>query len=132
MDIIADAFTIIRNAYRAKKEETTIPYSKVLLNIVELLKKEGYIENYKEFEISSLKKKIKTIKVYLKYNNKIPALSGIRRVSKQSQRVYLGYKEIKPILNGYGIGIFSTTQGILTDKEAKEKKVGGELIGIVF
>jgi len=132
MDTVANAFTIIRNAYRAKKEETTIPYSRLLFNIVEILKREGYIENYKEIEISSLKKKIKTIKIYLKYNNKRPVLSNIKRVSKQSQRIYFGYKDIKPILNGYGIGIFSTPLGILTDKEVREKKVGGELIGIVW
>ncbi len=128
-DIIADAFTIIRNAARAKKEEALIPYSKILLKIMEILKREGYIENFKEFDIPG---RYKMIKVYLKYEGKKSVISDIQRVSRPGRRIYVDKKNIPRILQGYGIAILSTSSGILTDREARELGVGGEYIGYIW
>jgi small subunit ribosomal protein S8 len=127
-DLVGDAFTVIRNGVKVKKESVLIPYSKLLLNICELLKKEGYIENFKEVEVGTYKQ----IKVYLKYEGKKSALNQIKRVSKPGRRIYLKRKEIKPVLSGYGLAIVSTSLGVLTGKEAREKGVGGEIIGMVW
>ncbi|HIE35627.1 MAG TPA: 30S ribosomal protein S8 [Candidatus Omnitrophica bacterium] len=127
-DLVGDAFTVIRNGVKVKKESVLIPYSKLLLNICELLKKEGYIENFKEVEVGTYKQ----IKVYLKYEEKKSALNQIKRVSKPGRRIYLKRKEIKPVLSGYGLAIVSTSLGVLTGKEAREKGVGGEIIGVVW
>jgi small subunit ribosomal protein S8 len=127
-DLIGDVFTIIRNAARAKKESVVVPFSNLVLKICELLMKEGYIENFKEVEMGNFKK----IKIYLKYEGKKSVINQIKRVSKPGRRVYVEKDEVKPVLQGYGIAIISTSCGVLTDKEAREKKVGGELIGIVW
>ncbi len=128
-DLIADAFTIIRNATRAKKEEALIPYSKLLVKIMEILKREGYIENFKELDIPG---RFKMIKVYLKYEGKKSVINDIQRVSKPGRRIYVEKKNIPHILQGYGIAIISTSSGILTDKEARKLGVGGEYIGYVW
>lgn len=127
-DLISDAFTIIRNALRAKKEETYIPYSRVLAQICDILKREGYLENFKEIDLEN----IKQIKVYLKYEGKRSLISEIKKVSTPGRRLYVKRKNIKPVLQGYGLAIVSTSAGILTDKEAREKGIGGELIGMVW
>lgn len=127
-DIIADAFTIIRNAVGVKKEDTLIPYSKVLVKICELLKREGYIENFKEVDLGSFK----SIKVYLRYDNKKSVLSQIKRVSKPGRRIYLKRQAVPSVLRGYGVGIISTSSDILSNKEAREKGLGGEYIGMVW
>ncbi len=127
-DLLSDSFTIIRNAARAKKEDTYIPYSKLILEVCAVLKKEGYIENFKEVDLESFKK----IKVYLKYDGKKSVICEIKRVSTPGRRVYIKKEEVKPVLSGYGVGIISTSSGIFTDKEAKEKGVGGEFIGRVW
>jgi small subunit ribosomal protein S8 len=127
-DLIGDAFTIIRNGAKVRKEAVIIPYSKLLLSICDLLKREGYIENFKEVEVGTHKQ----IKVYLKYEGKKSVLNQIKRVSKPGRRIYLKKKEIKPVLSGYGLVIVSTSLGVLTDKEARKKGVGGEIIGMVW
>jgi len=127
-DLISDAFTVIRNAARAKKEETYIPYSAPLLSICNILKREGYLENFKEIDLENLKK----IKVYLKYEKKNSTIIQIKKVSKPGRRVYSKSKNIPLVLQGYGIALVSTSQGIFTDKEAKEKGIGGEIIGMVW
>ena len=128
-DLIADAFTIIRNAARVKKEEVLIPYSKLLVKIMEILKREGYIENFKELDIPG---RFKMIKVYLKYEGKKSVINDIQRVSKPGRRIYVDKKNIPRVLQGYGIAIISTSSGILTDKEARKLGVGGEYIGYVW
>jgi small subunit ribosomal protein S8 len=127
-DSIADAFTIIRNAIRAKKEETHISFSNLLMQICTILKNEGYIENFKETELGNFKK----IKVYLKYEGRKSVLSEIKRVSRPGRRVYVEKKRIPKVLHGHGIGIISTSQGILTDLQTRQKGIGGEFIGMVW
>ena len=127
-DLIADAFTIIRNAVKVKKEDTLIPYSKVLLKICEILKKEGYVENFKEVDLENFK----NIKVYLKYDGKKSVLSEIKKISKPGRRIYVKKEKIPVVLRGYGIALISTSSNMLTGKEAKIKGIGGEYIGKVW
>ena len=127
-DLISDGFTIIRNGTRAKKEEVYILCSKPLLSICEILKREGYVDNFKEIDLESFKK----IKVYLKYEGKKSVISQIERVSTPGRRVYAKRKGVPITLNGYGVTLVSTSEGIITDKEAKEKGIGGEVMGRVW
>lgn len=127
-DLISDAFTIIRNAINVKKEEALIPYSKLLLKVCEILKKKDYIENFKDIDLGGFKK----IKVYLKYEGKKSVISKIRKVSKPGRRVYLGKSAVPHVLRGYGTGIISTSLGVLTDEEARQKGVGGEFLGEIW
>ena len=127
-DLISDAFTVIRNAARAKQEETYIPYSNSLLRICGILKDEGYLENFKEVDLENLKK----IKVYLKYDGKNSAIRQIKKVSRPGRRFYAKSKDVPSTLQGYGVTIVSTSKGIFTNKEAREKGVGGEVIGMVW
>lgn len=127
-DLISDAFTIIRNAFKANKEDTYIPYSNSLARICEILKKEGYLENFKEVELERFKK----IKIYLKYAGKKSVISQIKKISSPGRRVYTKKKDIPVTLNGYGVTLISTSRGIFTDKEAKAKGIGGEVIGMVW
>lgn len=127
-DLISDSFTVIRNGIKVKKEDVVIPYSNNLLKICEILKREGYIDNFKEIELDNFKK----IKVYLKYERKKSVLSQIRKISTPGRRIYVKREKIPVILRGYGLAIISTSQGILTNKEAKAKGVGGEYIGTIW
>ncbi|MCS7259021.1 MAG: 30S ribosomal protein S8 [candidate division WOR-3 bacterium] len=125
MDNIADMLTRIRNALRAKHKEVRIPYSKMKFEITRILLEEGYINNF----IIDGKEPHKYIVIQLKYTeNGKPAIYGLKRISHQSRRVYCGYREIPRALNGLGITILSTPKGILTDREARREKVGGEII----
>ena len=127
-DLIGDAFTIIRNAIGVKKDEAFIPYSNILLKICEILKNEDYLENFKEIDTGSFKK----IKVYLKYDGKKSAIEQIKRVSTPGRRVYVAKKNVPQVLQGFGVGIISTSSGIFTDKQTREKGIGGEFIGMVW
>jgi len=124
-DPIADMLTRIRNALRVRHESVDVPASKLKLKIVEILKLEGYINN---FQITS-EGANKTIRIFLKYDEKgRPVIEGLKRISKPGRRVYAGYRDIPKVLNGYGINIISTSKGIMTDREARRKRVGGEII----
>jgi small subunit ribosomal protein S8 len=124
-DPIADMLTRIRNAAKAKFNSVEIPGSKVKIEIARVLKESGFIRNFKFVEDG----KQGVLKLYLKYeNNQSNVILGIDRVSKPSRRVYVGADDIKPVLNGMGIAILSTSEGIMTDKQAREKHVGGELL----
>jgi len=124
-DPIADMLTRIRNALMARHKTVVVPGSKLKLEIVRILKEEGYIEDYRVIEE---KPQIK-IEIVLKYDEKKrPVIAGIRRVSKPGRRIYRGYKELPKVLNGLGIAIISTSQGIMTDHEARKRRVGGEVI----
>ncbi len=125
MDVIADMFTKIRNAQAVKKETVLIPYSKIKMEIAKVLLRGKYIK-----EINRRGKKNKrSIELSLSYGEKgQAAISHISRISKPSRRVYLPFKKIKPIRQGYGSMILSTSKGLLTDKEAKKEGVGGEII----
>jgi small subunit ribosomal protein S8 len=124
-DPIADMLTIIRNGGKAGFAKVDIPGSKIKLEMVRVLKEQGYIKDFKflENETQGL------IRVYLKYvKDGQPTIFGIKRVSKPSCRVYSKSKQIKPVLNGLGISIVSTSKGVMTDKQAIEAKVGGEIL----
>ncbi len=126
-DPIADMLTRIRNAAMARHEVARIPSSKIKKSIAELLQKEGYVSSVSEEEWGPQKRK--TITVTLKYGgDHRAAFSGLRRISKPGRRVYVGHGKIPRVLNGLGVSIISTSQGLMTDKEARTKKVGGELL----
>ena len=124
-DPIADMLTRIRNALKASHEEVDIPSSRFKVNLTNILKSEGYIRNFKI--ISEGNHKI--IRIFLKYGEeKVPVISGLKRVSKPSCRIYRGCADIPKVLNGYGINILSTSKGLMTDREARNLNVGGEII----
>ncbi|MDD3295934.1 MAG: 30S ribosomal protein S8 [Candidatus Omnitrophica bacterium] len=127
-DLISDVFTIIRNASRAKMEDTYIPHSKIVNRICEILKDEGYIENCKEVDLQGQKK----IRIYLKYDGRKSVISQIQKVSTPGKRVYVKRGSVPAVLRGHGIAIISTSAGVFTDKQAREKGVGGELIGKIW
>lgn len=128
-DPIADMLTIIRNANRVFKEKVDIPGSKLKLEIVRVLKEKGFISNYKFIE----DRKQGILRVYLKYTpERRQVLQGLRRVSKPGRRIYFGWKELPKVFNGLGYVLVSTSQGLLTDDEARKKKLGGEVIGYVW
>jgi len=125
-DPVADMLTKIRNASQARHEKVEIPTSKMKLQIVKILKNEGYIKNFKKI-VS--KEGVNYIRVFLKYDEKQePVLHGVARLSPPGRRVYTGYRDMPRIYNGYGVVVVSTSSGVITGKKASEKKVGGELI----
>ncbi len=124
-DPIADMLTRIRNAGRAKFVKVDIPGSKIKIEIARVLQEQGYIKNYKFIEDD----KQGVLRVYLKYSeNNEPVIYGLERASRPSRRVYVRNRNVKPILNGMGISILSTSKGIMTDKQAINEKVGGEVL----
>ena len=128
-DPIADLLTRLRNAQMAKSETVDVPFSKVKLEIVKILKSEGYIEGYKILE----DKPFSLLTVSVKYqSDRSPAIRSMRRISKPGRRVYAGKLEIPQVLGGLGITILSTSSGILTGKQAKSKGVGGEILCEVY
>ncbi|TBR17637.1 30S ribosomal protein S8 [bacterium] len=127
-DLIADTFAMIRNAIMAGKENLDVPASKMNSAVLEIFKREGYIENLKHIE----DKKQGILRIYLKYKNKKSAIIGLKRVSKPSLRVYVEHDKIPYVLRGRGLSIVSTSKGILTDKQARKQGVGGEVIGYIW
>ena len=124
-DPIADMLTRVRNAGKAKFNSVDIPGSKMKFELAKLLKDEGYIRNYKFIKDN----KQGILRVYLKYNEKQEhSILRIDRVSKPSKRVYMKGKDVKPVYNGLGIAVLSTSKGIMTDKHARENNIGGEII----
>ncbi len=124
-DPVADMLTKIRNATAAGHEKVDVPSSKLKLEIVKILKAEGFIKNFKRFNETGEN----TIRMFLKYDDKeASVIHGIERVSTPGRRVYSGYKMLPRVFNGYGTLILSTSIGVVTGKYASEKQVGGELI----
>ena len=124
-DSIADFLTQLRNAARAGKAMVTIPGSKLTLKIADILKRESFIENFKLME----EKGKRSIRIHLKYvKGKQPAIQSLIRVSKPGLRQYVGCQEIPRVLGGLGVAILSTSKGVMTDREARTQKVGGELL----
>ena len=128
-DPIADMITRIRNGQLRKLNTVSIPNSSFRAKILDVLKDEGYISNYK---ILSEQQNNKSLIVDLKYNNGIPVIKNIARVSKPGRRVYAKANSIPKIQNGLGIAIVSTSMGIMSDNDARSKKIGGEVICRVF
>ena len=127
-DLIADTFTMIRNAIMAKKENLDVPASNITRSIMGILKAEGYIDNYKFIE----DKKQGILRIYLKYINKKSVITNIKRVSKCSGRVYVRHKKVPHVLRGKGLAIVSTSKGILSDNQAREQGLGGEVIAYIW
>ena len=127
-DPIADMLTRIRNANRQHHESVMVPVSKLKVDIAEILKNEGFIKGYKiEGEGP-----IKNIAITLKYRGNERVITDLKRISKPGLRVYAKVNEIPKVLNGLGIVILSTSQGLMTDKEARAKKVGGEVLAYIW
>lgn len=127
-DLIADTFTMIRNGIMAKKESVDCPASNTTREILEILKKENYIDNLKTIE----DKKQGMLKVYLKYAAGKSAIRNIKRVSRPGLRVYVKSEKIPSVLRGRGLAVISTSKGIMTGSQAKEQNLGGEVIGYVW
>lgn len=128
-DPIADLLTRIRNANQMRYNEVVIPSSNVKLQIIKILKNEGYIKDYK-LEKNEVQD---NIIVTLKYGqNKERVISGLKRISKPGLRVYAKKDEIPTVLNGLGISILSTSKGIMTGKEAKKQNLGGEVLAYIW
>ena len=124
-DPIADMLTKVRNAAMARHEKVDVPASKLKLEIVKILKTEGYIKNFKKINQDGLN----CIRIFLKYDeSNAPVIHGLQKVSTPGRRVYSGYKDLPRVHNGYGTVIVSTSQGVTTGKKAAEKMIGGELI----
>lgn len=128
-DTIGDFLTIIRNSSRAGKETCTAQWSKVREGIARILKNEGFIADYKEI---ANEKGHKSLELSLKYVEGTPSIADIQRLSKPGCRVYTGSEDIPSILGGLGLSILSTSKGIITNKEARRQKLGGELIAKVW
>lgn len=122
---IADMFNRIRNAKALGKEMVSVPFSKMKQEIALILEREGFVERV-EKKGRGIRKRIE---IYLKYKDgKVPAISGLEIVSKPGQRIYMGWRDLKPVKSGYGIAIISTSKGLMTNKQAKKNKLGGEVI----
>lgn len=127
-DPIADMLTRLRNASLSKKKMVVLPYSKIKMEILDIIKKEHYIDDYKIIE-----NKFKELEVQLKYKEDgKPQFRSLSRVSKSSKRVYRKNDNLPVVLNNFGIAIISTSQGLMTNKEAKAKKIGGEVICEIY
>lgn len=129
-DPIADLLTRIRNANMVRHAQVEIPSSKMKQEIVEILKKEGFIEDYK---VESTNNKQGMITIDLKYGpNRERVITGLKRISKPGLRKYVKSNEVPKVLNGLGIAIISTSQGAITDKQARQLGIGGELVAYIW
>ncbi|MCB0911893.1 MAG: 30S ribosomal protein S8 [Propionibacteriaceae bacterium] len=131
-DPIADMLTRLRNANQAYHESTSMPHSKIKVGIAEILTKQGYIAGYEVLEPGAGEVG-KTLQLTLKYGtNRERSIAGVRRISKPGLRVYAKSTALPKVLGGMGIAIISTSQGLLTDKEANSRSVGGEVLAYVW
>jgi small subunit ribosomal protein S8 len=129
-DPLADLLTRVRNANKAKHEKVDVPASNLKGNVIRILKDEGYIKNFKLIKDG----KQGILRIYLKFEGetKKQVISGLRTLSKPGRRRYVGADEIPSVLRGLGLTILSTSKGVMTDKEARKQKVGGELLCSVW
>ena len=127
-DPLGDMLTRIRNGQRAKKDSVLSPASKLRANVLEVLQREGYIRGYSD----DASGKHPQLRIELKYFEGEPAIKHVARVSKLGRRIYSGSQELPVVRNGLGITIVSTPRGVLSDAEARENKVGGEVLAEVF
>lgn len=124
-DPIADMLTRIRNAVRVERPSIDIPMSKVKRGVAEVLKREGYIWDFEEVDASPARR----LRLHLKYGpNGEQLIRHIRRVSKPGRRVYRGASDLRPVLGGLGISIVSTSRGVVSDREARQRRLGGEVL----
>jgi small subunit ribosomal protein S8 len=123
-DPIADMLNRIKNAQAVNHPTVEMPFSNFKYEIAKILEKNGFVEKIEK----KGRKARKTMEIILKYRDKAPVISGIRRISKPGQRIYLSSGEIKKVKEGYGMAILSTSKGLMTDREAKKQKMGGEVL----
>lgn len=128
-DPLGDMLTRIRNGQMANKTAIKAPASKLRANVLEVLRREGYIRGYETVDLGGGKSELN---IQLKYHNGEPVIRELRRVSKPGRRIYAGVKELPKVYNGLGIAILSTPRGVLSDTEAREARVGGEVLCTVF
>lgn len=129
-DPIADMLTRIRNSVMVKKEEVIMPFSNIKFEIGKILEREGFIAKLEKLENADHTKN--TLRVVLKYKNNEPAIRGLKRVSTPGQRIYKNYRTIPKVLPSLGMLIVSTSDGLMTNKEAKQKHVGGEVLCEIY
>ena len=127
-DPLGDLLTRIRNGQRAKKDSVLSPASKLRVRVLDVLQREGYIRGYSEEQMGPAA----GVRIELKYFEGQPAIKHVARVSKPGRRVYSGATELPRVMNGLGITIVSTPRGVLSDAEAREQNVGGEVLAEVF
>jgi len=124
-DPVADMLTRLRNAAKAKFSSVDVPGSKMKVEVARILKDEGFIKNYKFLKDG----KQGILRIYLKYGQgQAKTIYSLQRVSKPGRRMYVKSKDIKPVLNGMGVSILSTSRGLMTDKQARKENVGGEIL----
>ena len=128
-DALSDMLARIKNAHQAKKSHTSCFKSKLNLNVLSVLKEEGYIRNFEDYEV---RKGINSIKIELKYFNGTPVIKKIKRVSKPGIRVYSKISDLSKPYGGLGISILSTPKGVMSDQQARKNNVGGEVLCEVF
>ena len=123
-DPITDILNRIRNAQAVLHSTVFVPFSNLKYEMAKILEREGFIE-----KVEKKRKRLKRfIEITLKYTDNIPAISGLKRISKPGQRIYFNRRKIKKVKGGYGIAIISTSKGLMTEKEARKQKMGGEVI----
>ena len=127
-DPLGDLLTRIRNGQRARKDSVLSPASKLRVRVLDVLQREGYIRGYSEEEMGPAK----GVRIELKYFEGQPAIKHVARVSKPGRRIYSGAADLPRVMNGLGITIVSTPRGVLSDAEAREQNVGGEVLAEVF
>lgn len=125
MDPVSDLLARIRNAHLAKHDRVDVPTSKLKAEICRILKEEGFIRNFRLVDHQP----ISILRIFLEYDESgSPAINHLRRISKPGRRVYRGAEDIRPVLNGRGLGVISTNQGVLSDRQARERRLGGEVL----
>ena len=124
-DPLADMLSRVRNAHRAGHDKVEVPSSRLKMGVAKVLKKEGFIKNYKLIQDN----KQGILRIYLKYTDEDePVIVGLKKVSRPGRRVYAGYEDIPPVRGGFGVTVLSTSKGIVSDKDAAVKKIGGEVL----
>lgn len=124
-DPIADLFAQIKNAWKVRKERIQVPYSKIKIGILKIFQQKGIVKSFKIKPVDEAKK---FLVIYLNYFADEPPYEDIKRISKPGRRVYMGYRDLKPVRQGFGFRIISTSRGLMLDSEAKKRKLGGEVI----
>ena len=127
-DPISNFLTIIRNGSRVRKETVDVPASRMVGRILEIFKNDGYIEDFRLLKDSAQG----NYKIYLKYDNKKSAIMGLKRISRAGLRLYNATTELPRVLNGLGTAVVSTSKGVISDREARKLKIGGEVICYIW
>lgn len=127
-DPIANLLTNIRNAARVKKETVEVPASKLAERVLEIFKNDGYIEDYRLLKNNTQG----VFKIYLKYETNAPSIIGIKRVSRPGLRIYVKRDRVPRVINGLGTAVISTSRGVISDREARKLRVGGEVVCYIW